>query len=87
VTVLVRCGSDGMGSLCVVVNVQVCAVLRGMSTVSHGLSMNAGPGLAATSDVPRYTIGSPASLLLLSMNRATKTPLLPPSMRSKTMPL
>src|SRR5689334_4412422 len=60
---------------------------RGMSIAIHGLSKNLPPVDSATIVVPRYAIGSPASLLLLSMKRDRKIPLFPPGVRSKARPL
>ena len=63
------------------------APASGTSTASHGLSMNCPELPESMIAVERYDVGSPFSLLLLSMYRATKIApgaLVP---RLKAMPL
>ena len=65
--------TTGAGSVSVIL--QFFAPARGMSTAIHGLSMKSAPVDRSIIVVPRYRIGSPFSLLLLSMKRAMNTPL------------
>ena len=73
-------------------NVHVPAPARGMSTASHGLSMNCPDVPVSTTTVETYlivsfpSVASPFSFWLASRKRATKTaPLFVP--RLKAMPL